>query len=118
MLSLTNVSDALGYKTVVNVTNTLGGGLNLNLHCLSADDDLGAQQLLPRGSAVWRFKVNFFATTLFHCSFQWNQVLHKFVIYDASRDDPVCRDYCQWNIYKNGPCLSKPRGETDCYTWN
>ncbi|KAK7394769.1 hypothetical protein VNO78_15308 [Psophocarpus tetragonolobus] len=116
MLSLAN--NVLGmYKTVVNVTNSLGGGLNLAFHCASADNDLGVQLLYPNDSFDWIFRVNIFGTTLFHCSFQWDQVIHKFVIYDAHRDIKLCDLQCHWAILQRGPCLFLG-GSAKCYAWN
>ncbi|KAK7342329.1 hypothetical protein VNO80_25277 [Phaseolus coccineus] len=79
-------SHASEEKSIVVVTNKLQGGRDLILHCKSADDDLGVQHLHPNAYFVWSFEINFFVTTLFHCSFQWESVLHKFDLYKASRD--------------------------------
>jgi len=110
---LTSFSDS--EKTII-VENGLQGGRDLLLHCESADDDLGVQLLHPNTSFRWKFQINVFGTTSFHCSFQWDSVLHKFVIYKTRRDHDTC-SICNWIVKENGPCLIL-NGRTDCYNWN
>jgi len=91
-------------KTTVIVRNSLEGRQDLFLHCMSKDNDLGMQQLRFDQTFRWSFRVNFFETTLFHCSFQWQGASHKFAIYEAKRDDEVCSQ-CSWIVKQEGPCL-------------
>jgi len=113
----TNAWEIRTQKTHVSVTNSLEGGLALALHCKSADDDLGVQIISPNSSFVWSFAVNFFSSTLFHCSFLWQQdVIHKFAIYEASRDDLRCKT-CNWTIKEDGPCLFLYHHLNSCYPW-
>ncbi|KAK7342825.1 hypothetical protein VNO80_25781 [Phaseolus coccineus] len=104
-------------KTTVIVRNELQGGQDLFLHCKSADDDLGVQHLHPHASFSWSFQINFFGTTLFHCSFQWESVLHKFDIYRVNRDAGNCY-LCSWVVREDGPCLIFAGEKDDCYHWN
>jgi len=114
---LLSTCTALGPHTTVIVKNNLEEGADLFLHCRSADDDLGVQDLKPNASFSWSFGVNFFATTLFHCSFQWEYVTQKFVIYDAERDADYCQT-CHWIAKEDGPCLILSERKTNCYQWN
>ncbi|KAK7342359.1 hypothetical protein VNO80_25308 [Phaseolus coccineus] len=112
-----STSHASGKKTTVIVTNKLQGGRDLLVHCESADDDLGVQHLHPNASFSWSFRINFFISTLFHCSFQWESVLHKFVIYNARKDADKCV-LCSWIVKEDGPCLVSPGTKDDCYSWD
>jgi len=114
---LLSTCTALGPRSTVVVTNKLEGGPDLFLHCRSADDDLGVQDLRPDASFSFSFRTKYFATTLFHCSFQWETVTQKFDIYDANRDPDVCMT-CRWIVKENGPCLILPGNKSNCYPWN
>ena len=103
--------------TTVIVTNELQGGRDLLLHCKFADDDLGVQHLHPHDNFSWSFKNNFFRTTLFHCSFQWESVLHRFDIYKANRDINICY-LCSWVVREDGPCLIFTGEKDQCSPWN
>ena len=111
-----STSISFGPKITVVVQNGLQGGRDMLLHCESADDDLGVQLIHPNNSFQWKFQNNVFGRTLFHCSFQWESVLHKFVIYKTSRDHNTCH-ICNWIVKEDGPCLIFS-GRTDCYNWN
>lgn len=110
------------FRHYVNVFNTLEGNLDLTLHCKSADDDLGVH-LLHHGEVFsWNFKPTLFGTTQFYCSFVWNNELHWFDIYIHGDDGRAACDYCNWNIYKSGPCrIQEPESPVQtpaCYPWN
>jgi len=102
-------------KTTVIVRNSLEGRQDLVLHCMSKDNDLGMQHLRFDQTFRWSFRVNFFETTLFHCTFQWQGASYKFVIYDARRDDPDCSQ-CSWIIKEQGPCFVFKH--TSCLKWS
>jgi len=114
---LLSTCTALGPQTTVVVTNNLEGGPDLFLHCKSADNDVGVQDIRQNASFSWSFGLNFFATTLYHCSFQWETVTQKFDIYDAKRDADVCMT-CRWIVKKDGPCLILSERKTNCFHWN
>lgn len=116
LLMQPSTSSFLKPKTTVIVKNSLEGGPDLFLHCRSADNDLGMQHLHPNWSFTFRFRINFFGTTLFHCSFRWKHFLHKFVIYEASRDADTC-DLCSWEVKRDGPCMLFSHKRV-CYPWN
>ncbi|XP_022137291.1 S-protein homolog 1-like [Momordica charantia] len=54
----------------VTIRNYLKGSANLTVHCKSKDDDLGEHVIEFRGRYEWKFKENFWQTTLFWCNFK------------------------------------------------
>ncbi|CAA7052460.1 unnamed protein product [Microthlaspi erraticum] len=73
-------------KTTVVINNDLGGGLALQYHCKSGDNNLKAQSLAPGGSSSFRFNPDVFGRTLYFCSFSWQNESHYFDIYVQKRD--------------------------------
>ena len=107
-------------KITVQITNSLEGKENLNVHCKSKDDDIGHHLLYYNQSFQWSFGTNFFWRTLFFCSFQWgNGDLLYFEVYNQLKDHDVCKD-CHWYITKSGPCLYESVDSLVriCYRWN
>lgn len=82
----------------VIIDNYLQDRSELTLHCKSKDDDLGVQVVPFKGSFQFHFRVNFRMTTLFFCSFQWEEKLEHFDIYKAWRDFKLCHINCMWRI--------------------
>lgn len=68
----------------VIIDNYLQDRSELTLHCKSKDDDLGVQVVPFKGSFQFHFRVNFRMTTLFFCSFQW--------------EEKLCHINCMWRI--------------------
>ncbi|CAJ2666825.1 unnamed protein product [Trifolium pratense] len=89
LLSAHNVTSAY-FKTTVTITNSLSGNLDLNVHCKSADDDLGPHLLHQGQSYDWSFGNKFFGGTLFFCTVQWNNEIHRFDAYDQDNDLLKC----------------------------
>ncbi|KEH41974.1 leguminosin group486 secreted peptide [Medicago truncatula] len=111
-------SDSIFWRTQhVNVTNYLLDNLDLTLHCKSKDDDLGVHLLHHGDNVRWGFGLNFFGETLFFCSFQWNDELHRFDIYRSDRDYGVCRS-CNWYIFQSGPCRFNGDRSDVCFSWD
>ncbi|KAF5466192.1 hypothetical protein F2P56_016141 [Juglans regia] len=110
----------LQHKARVRISNDLGEGMDLSVHCVSGEDDLGTH-LIPYHSGYYEFgfRPNFQGTTLFHCGFQWNDVSHHFDIYIANRDQKHCT-LCLWNIKADHPCmLNEETSKYDlCYDWS
>jgi hypothetical protein len=105
--------------THLNITNGLGAGLDLTIHCKSKDDDLGQHVVPFGGEYTIDFCTNFWRTTVFFCGMSWSSEFHWFDIYDASRD-PYCGD-CNWTIQATGPCVDYYKyiwKEFVCYPWN
>jgi hypothetical protein len=119
VLTLLSLHNILG--VYVNIVNSLEDNLDLNLHCKSKDDDLGAHLLHHDGNFSFKFKPLFFpfGTTLFFCSFQWNgEELRYFDIYiDGDIARSAC-NYCNWSIFKSGPCRNIEGKEPICFPWN
>lgn len=95
-----------GYQRVqVHVINRLSDGIPMTLHCYSHDNDLGQSILEDDDEVNWRFRVNFWGTTLFSCDVRWeidsesdSSIWHHFNAYDADRDYRRCRSECWWMI--------------------
>lgn len=100
----------------VNITNEIGGGHTLTLHCKSGDDDLGVHHLTPHHTFSFHFHDSVFSNTLFFCDFSWPGASHRFDIF-YSMSDPCTK--CVWKIKPTGPC----RDAFDyfppaCFKWN
>ncbi|KAL2346164.1 hypothetical protein Fmac_000164 [Flemingia macrophylla] len=121
LLTLLSSNSVLGFgfgvaKTHVRITNTLEGGLDLTVHCKSKDDDIGEQHLHSNAFFDFQFATNIFGTTLFYCSFQWEDNFQWFDIYVEKRDGLRCDD-CFWNVQQDGPCFLAKDKSVDCYYW-
>ncbi|OAY55432.1 hypothetical protein MANES_03G153800v8 [Manihot esculenta] len=103
----------------VNITNNLGANIELNVHCKSKNDDLGQQQIPYKDFWYFKFRPNFWGTTLFYCSMNWEQISHWFNIYVDARDNPKCI-ICQWSIQAKGPCRFNCTSQNYdiCFPWN
>lgn len=101
----------------VTITNNLEDNLDLTVHCKSRDDDLGPHLLRQGQNYGFKFTNNFWGTTLFFCSFQWNGEFRWFDIYKESRDYGICTS-CDWFIKKSGPCLHRSELNPECSSWN
>ncbi|PRQ36914.1 putative plant self-incompatibility S1 [Rosa chinensis] len=113
--SLTMCSASIFGRVHVKISNELGQGLVLNLHCKSRDDDLGSHALPIHGSFQFSFRPSVIRTTIFTCSFQWNGGYHVAEIYNHDRDR--CRN-CTWSIIPSGPWLYNfDTKKSYCYLW-
>ena len=102
----------------IDLTNGVGENTTLALHCKSKDDDLGVKYLQFKETWWFHFRPNIWGTTLFFCSFQWDQTgIHWFVVYQPL--GPAC-SYCRYNITAGGPCLyDEENNKFDkCSSWN
>uniref|UniRef100_M4CG85 S-protein homolog n=1 Tax=Brassica campestris TaxID=3711 RepID=M4CG85_BRACM len=91
-------------KKHVIIHNVVKNRQTLNVHCKSADDDLGLIHIPWNHYWGFRFRVNIWSTTMFRCHFTWyGGGSHLFVIFDPWRDDdefakyPAC-DKCLWQV--------------------
>ncbi|CAL9019292.1 unnamed protein product, partial [Prunus brigantina] len=84
---------------VVNITDNLGSGMGLIIHCKSADNDLGKHEVPFQSHFSWSFKSNpLFQNTEFYCYMWWENVSGSFDVYKAVRDDERCASKCWWSI--------------------
>lgn len=90
-------------KTTVVIFNNLGGD-DLTIHCKSKNDDLGTHVIYNNQNYEWKFRPNFWGTTLFFCHFSWVGGAGTYDIYKATRDHNGnrCRHECDWFVTKNG----------------
>ncbi|XP_018464503.2 S-protein homolog 5 [Raphanus sativus] len=100
-------------RTVLTMTNNLGGPL-LTVHCKSKDNDLGVQKLAANTDYHFSFQPNIWKSTLFFCSFQWNNQVKHFDIFDAQRDQDDGYKFT-WTIKPDGPC--KLGKKVKCFPW-
>src|SRR4051812_21623774 len=85
LLTLLSINYVLGKKHV-KISNYLEDKSDLTVHCKSKNDDIGANVLHYSDSYNFQFNDNIFGTTLFFCSFQWDNEFQWFDIYIAKRD--------------------------------
>ncbi|CAN6893064.1 unnamed protein product [Brassica oleracea var. botrytis] len=100
-------------ETTVTMTNNLGGPL-LMVHCKSKDNDLGVHMVADNTDYHFTFQSNLWKSTLFFCSFQWNNQVKQFDIFDALRDQDECYK-CNWTIKPDGLCKLDKKGK--CFPW-
>ncbi|XP_050918588.1 S-protein homolog 4-like [Lathyrus oleraceus] len=122
-LNVVNSTEKNLFRVHVNIVNSLEDNLDLTLHCKSKDDDLGAHLLHHGEGFSFNFRPAFIvAQTLFFCSFVWNGELHWFDIYIDGDNVRANCDYCNWNVFKSGPCRTpEPKSPTQtpiCLPWN
>ncbi|KAJ6758849.1 hypothetical protein OIU74_025499 [Salix koriyanagi] len=123
LLLIFTACDAFCYlRTSVHlkITNQLGSGLDLTIHCKSKDEDLGAHVVHFDGDYTMEFCSNAWGTTQYFCGMTWSGKLHWFDIFVARRDSFRCGK-CTWRILPRGPCMTYTIGESKeykCYHWN
>lgn len=100
--------------TIVTMTNSLGGQL-LTVHCKSKDDDLGVHKVPSNANYHFQFQTNIWKSTMFYCSFGWNNQVKWFNIFEAERDQDICYT-CDWSIKVDGPCRLGKK-EPKCFPW-
>lgn len=54
----------------------------LQLHCRSKDDDMGYHNLSVNQIYSWKFRMNFWGSTLFYCDFWWGEKHAAFKVFD------------------------------------
>lgn len=86
-----------------SIKNRLGNGRNLTLHCQSADNDLGQQNVTDGSEFRWDFAVNVGGTTLFFCDMGWEEVGEYHIdAYNFQRDFSRCPSNCSWVVAAEG----------------
>ncbi|KAF3657012.1 putative WAT1-related protein-like [Capsicum annuum] len=77
------------------------------VHCKSKDDDLKVRTLRPGDQFDFSFHMNFFATTLYYCSFVWGSKHNTFDVFKLG--DNFCgfgnfhkNVQCSWMMRDNG----------------
>ncbi|CAN8232421.1 unnamed protein product [Cochlearia groenlandica] len=106
-------------KLTVTITNDIGPGVALTIHCKSKDDDLGEHVLQPGQNFMFRFRPNWTESTIFTCSFKWSDQLKLFDIWTVPKDQAVCTN-CNYSIKASGPCRSGDYKKKfdKCFPWN
>ncbi|XP_077250920.1 self-incompatibility protein S1-like [Tasmannia lanceolata] len=96
-------SFVLSDKVHVSITNHLGDGKNMTIHCQSKDNDLGEQTVADGAEFGWDFSINVVGTTLFYCDMGLESVNEfHFDAYSFQRDSVRCESACLWLISEEG----------------
>lgn len=89
----------------VHIINNINNKTDeLIVHCKSADDDLGEHFLDKDDDWHWKFRVNFFRSTLFFCHLQWGEVRKRFTVFDTDYISSQCEQTstCFWSVRDKG----------------
>ncbi|KAL7105776.1 hypothetical protein ACP275_07G066400 [Erythranthe tilingii] len=74
----------------------------LYLHCASKDDDFGDRTYYSGQTLTWNFRVNFWGTTLYFCSFSWKNYVRKFEVFRAGWDADSYRHTYSYIVNNEG----------------
>ncbi|WZY80394.1 hypothetical protein YC2023_026778 [Brassica napus] len=91
-------------KSMVRITNRLGDGSTLNLHCKSSDDNLGLQILAPNKSWSFTFRPNIWGTTNYRIA---DTVIQHWNL------DALSRISSSLGHAKSQKCYDEPTGHTE-----
>ncbi|KAK9142254.1 hypothetical protein Syun_011654 [Stephania yunnanensis] len=91
-------------KMHIHMINNLWPGTPLNLHCKSADDDLGWKEVRYNEEYNWTFTDNFIRSTMFWCNLNWlggdrKRRWQSFEVYSKS---VKCDKNCFWSSRGDG----------------
>ncbi|KAF3645812.1 putative WAT1-related protein-like [Capsicum annuum] len=70
----------------------------VKVHCQYKDDDLGVRTLKSGDQFDFPFSMNFFGTTLYHCSFLWGSKHNHFEVFKWRKS------YCGGKLFRNVYC--------------
>ena len=105
----------------LKITNALKSREQITIHCKSGDDDLGVHNLTAWTDFDFKFRPNFWETTLFYCSFQLPDAFHYFDIYVDKRDRKKCNlTECLWLVMEQYMCMFNylTQKYDFCYEWS
>ncbi|KAJ8759238.1 hypothetical protein K2173_006758 [Erythroxylum novogranatense] len=107
------------HYTTVRIFNKMKDGSSFTIHCKSKDDDLGSHVIEVGKSYEWKFRINFWSTTLFFCNTYWKDKFIGFNAFDAKRDSTRCDWVCIWDGFEDGlyGYLEKPPIPDLHYVW-
>ncbi|KAF7848187.1 hypothetical protein BT93_L2214 [Corymbia citriodora subsp. variegata] len=106
-----NFLDNIWITRHVHIINDLS--IDMELHCQSKDDDLGARVLHPGQEQMIRFRMHFFKSTLFYCDTRGEGRAKHFDVFVQNRDKNRCGDDCKWSMRDDGIYFSN-----DGTNWN
>ncbi|GAB4828716.1 hypothetical protein Ancab_018384 [Ancistrocladus abbreviatus] len=90
--------------THVRINNNLGGGLDLNIHCQSSTEHMELVTVIVADGQnfEWRFRPNWWGTTVWSCDLTWTKGSKTFEIYRYKRDQRRCGKFCDWFAKRGG----------------
>ncbi|GAB2295373.1 hypothetical protein Dimus_029544 [Dionaea muscipula] len=100
---LERVSNATNNNEMQARVSNWQGGLPLEVHCKSKDNDLGVYTIADNENFLWSFRPNIRGTTLFYCNVSSQTYgVAKFQAYNHHRDKMRCTSFCAWLVRANG----------------
>ncbi|GAB2228993.1 hypothetical protein Droror1_Dr00023127 [Drosera rotundifolia] len=102
----------------VHIINKVEDHAVIAVHCKSKDNDLGLHYLNYEETYQFKFRVNFWGTTLFFCGFHWHDKQVIGDAYDYSRDWDRCPVNCDWIVDQEAVYGVNKKGVYDVvYHW-
>ncbi|KAJ9691703.1 hypothetical protein PVL29_013782 [Vitis rotundifolia] len=92
-------STGLSLYAHVYMTNNLGAGTIIYLHCLRNSKEMGHQQIPYNWTCQWKFKISSPGTLLCEADLQGAKQL-QFMAFDFFKN--TCIDDCHWNFTQRG----------------
>jgi hypothetical protein len=75
----------------VQILNALSNGLELTLDCRSKNDYLGVHKLKHYEDFEFKFRPNFWGSTLYYCRFEWKNNDHTVTVFNYRDEFNLCR---------------------------
>lgn len=97
-------------KYYVNILNDIlpENSSQFNVHCASKNDEIGHFTLYHSQDIQWKFRVNYWGTTLFFCHFWWGRYQRSFEVFNTKWED-LCKsegsdkpNLCHWVVKNDG----------------
>ena len=94
----------------VVIINYTGGWLWVS--CASGDDQIGGRWIWDRNVLAWKFRPNFWGTTLFYCDFFWNGKHRRVDVWKTGLANPY--GTIKWNVFGRvkGPQIRSDHGQS------
>lgn len=98
------ITESILNKFKVSIINNLQNN-TLDAHCQSKEDDLGLRHLAVHQEFSWKFRSNFWSTTLYFCNLRWvggHKVFDAFTVDDKFLVANCASTYCSWKAQEDG----------------
>lgn len=105
ILSQPLITHAILEKFSVHIINGFKND-TLEAHCKSKQDDLGVRHIRVKDEFAWRFRVNFWGSTLYWCHLWWAGGQRSFEVFAADDGSFIEKDCgktnCLWMFKEDG----------------